>query len=58
MKDVKSLITLGSEPNAIRVLTSLISGVLKGSLLASPTDIRLNWKGLPKTNTLAYYENP
>jgi hypothetical protein len=31
---------------------------LKGMLLASPTNIRLGWKGLPGTNTLAYYENP
>ncbi len=27
-------------------------------LLASPTNIGLGWKGLPGTNTLAYYENP
>ncbi len=27
-------------------------------LLASPTNTRLGWKGFPKTNTLAYYENP
>jgi hypothetical protein len=26
-------------------------------LLASPTDIRLGWFGLPGANTLAYYEN-
>ncbi len=26
--------------------------------LASPTNIRLGWKGLPGTNTLAYYKNP
>jgi hypothetical protein len=25
--------------------------------LALPTNIRLGWKGLPGTNTLAYYEN-
>jgi hypothetical protein len=25
-------------------------------LLALPTNIRLGWKGLPGTNTLAYYE--
>jgi len=25
-------------------------------LLASPTNIRLGWKGLPRTNTLAYFE--
>jgi hypothetical protein len=30
---------------------------LKGRLLALPTNIRLGWKGLPGTNTLAYYEN-
>ncbi len=30
---------------------------LKGRLLASPTNIKLGWKGLPETNTLAYYEN-
>ncbi len=23
----------------------------------APTNIRLGWKGLPETNTLAYYEN-
>jgi hypothetical protein len=23
-----------------------------------PAKIRLGWKGLPGTNTLAYYENP
>jgi hypothetical protein len=27
-------------------------------LLASPTNITLDWKGLPGTNTLAYNENP
>jgi hypothetical protein len=26
--------------------------------LALPTNIRLGWKSLPGTNTLAYYENP
>jgi hypothetical protein len=30
---------------------------LYGRLLASPTNIRLGWKSLPGTNTLAYYEN-
>jgi hypothetical protein len=30
---------------------------LKGGLLASPTNICSCWKGLPGTNTLAYYEN-
>jgi hypothetical protein len=29
-----------------------------GRLLASPTNIRQGWKGLPGTITLAYYENP
>ncbi len=27
-----------------------------GKYLASPANIRLSWKGLPGTNTLAYYE--
>jgi hypothetical protein len=31
---------------------------LKGRLLASPTNTRLGWKGLPGTNTLAYYGHP
>ncbi len=30
---------------------------LLGRLLASPTNLRLGWKGLPRTNTLAYYES-
>jgi hypothetical protein len=29
-----------------------------GRPLALPTNIRPGWKGLPGTNTLAYYENP
>jgi hypothetical protein len=29
-----------------------------GPSLASPTNIRLGWKGLPGTNTPANYENP
>jgi hypothetical protein len=33
----------------------LLSGApLWGRLLASPTDVRLGWKGFPGTNTLAY----
>jgi hypothetical protein len=28
------------------------------TLGALPTNIRLGWKGLPGTSTLAYYENP
>ncbi len=31
---------------------------LQGTFLASPTNTRLGWKGLPGSNTLAYYENP
>jgi hypothetical protein len=26
-------------------------------VLASVTDIRIGWRGLPGTNTVAYYEN-
>ncbi len=29
--------------------------LLKGSLMALPTNVRLVWKGLSGTNTLAYY---
>jgi hypothetical protein len=29
---------------------------LQGRLLASLTNIRLGWKGMPGTNTLAYYK--
>ncbi len=29
----------------------------QGRLLAFPTDIRLGWKGLPATNTVAYQEH-
>jgi len=35
-----------------------LSVPLEGRLLASATNIRLGWRGLPGTNTLAYYENP
>ncbi len=31
---------------------------LYGRLLVSPTNIRLGWKSLPGTNTLASYKNP
>ncbi len=30
---------------------------LYGRLLALPTNTGLGWKGLPRANTLAYYEN-
>jgi hypothetical protein len=30
---------------------------ISGKLLALPTYIRLGWKSLPETSTLAYYEN-
>ncbi len=36
----------------------LSSSLLKGRLLALPCNIILCWKGLLRTNTLAYYENP
>ncbi len=35
-----------------------LKGVLLEKSLALPTNIRLGWRGLPGTNTLAYYENP
>ncbi len=30
---------------------------VKGKLLVLPTNIRLSWKGLPGTNTVAHYED-
>jgi hypothetical protein len=30
---------------------------VKGRLLALLTNIRIDWKGVPGTNTLAYYKN-
>jgi hypothetical protein len=33
-------------------------GASLGKAPALPANIRLGWKGLPGTNTLAYYENP
>jgi hypothetical protein len=38
-------------------VTNLSGAPLKGRLLASPTNIRLGWKGMPGTSTLTYYEN-
>jgi len=35
----------------------LLSAPLQGMLLALPTNIRLGWKGLPGTNTVAYYKH-
>jgi hypothetical protein len=43
------------EPTRVKHLSG---DPLKRRLLASPTNIRLAWKSLPRTNTLAYYENP
>jgi len=34
---------------------NLSGAPLKGRLLALPTNIRLGWRGLPQTNTPAYY---
>jgi len=33
-----------------------LAGVPLGFLLVLPTNIRLGWKGLPRTNTLTYHE--
>jgi hypothetical protein len=35
-----------------------LSGAPQGQALALPINIRLDWRGLPGTNTLAYCENP
>jgi hypothetical protein len=44
-----------TEPTQVKHLSN---APLQGSLLASPQNIRLDWKGLPGTNTIAFYENP
>jgi hypothetical protein len=36
---------------------NLSGAPLYGKFLALPTNTRLGWKGLPGTNTLAYYRN-
>jgi hypothetical protein len=38
-------------------LKHLLGALLQGRLLALPSNNRLGWKGLPVTNTLAFYEN-
>jgi hypothetical protein len=42
------------EPTYVKKLSG---AALWGRLLALPTNIRLGWKGLPGTNTLAYFKN-
>ncbi len=43
--------------NVIKLFTAVSYDFSGASLLlASHTNIRLGWKGLPRTNTLAYYE--
>jgi hypothetical protein len=37
-------------------MKDLSDAPLKSRLLALPTNIRIGWQYLPKTNTLAYYE--
>ncbi len=49
----KSFIALGPGASTIKLITAVI---YEGWGL--PTNIRLGWKSLPGTNTLAYYENP
>jgi hypothetical protein len=40
------------------LLKNLFSAPLLDWLLALPKNNELGWKGLPWTNTLAYYKNP
>ncbi len=35
-----------------------LEGASLGKALALPANIRLGWKDSPRTNILAYYENP
>jgi hypothetical protein len=44
-------------PEPTRV-NDLSDAPLYGRLLASLTNIGLGWESMPRTNTLAYYENP
>jgi hypothetical protein len=39
-----------------KAVAYLSGAPLEGTLLASPTYIRLGWEGLPGTKTLAYYK--
>ncbi len=38
--------------------SELLKGASLRQALALPANITLGWRGLPGTNTLAYYENP
>jgi hypothetical protein len=46
-----------SRKNKAISVENLSSPPLLGRLLALSEKIRLGWKGLTRTNTLAYYEN-
>jgi hypothetical protein len=50
------ILCLPSRPEPTRV-EHVIDAPLYGRLLALPTNIRLGWKGLTGTKTLAYYEH-
>ncbi len=47
-----------STPEAVRVRSGAYPRVEHLKACSLPANIRLGWKGLPGTNTLAYYENP
>jgi hypothetical protein len=42
-------------PNQVKHLSLLSGAPIKGKILASPTNITLGWKVLPRTSTLAYH---
>jgi len=44
------------KPTQVKPLAGVL-GVSRGRLLALPTNIRLGWKGLQETNSLAYLKN-
>jgi hypothetical protein len=44
------------KPTQAKPLAGVL-GVSRGRLLALPTNIRLGWKGLQETNSLAYSKN-
>ncbi len=48
---------VGKDGQELTILVEYMKGGLLKYALALCANIRLGWKGLPGTNTLAYYEN-
>jgi hypothetical protein len=54
LSSLASCLHVRPEPTEVKHLSG---APLWGRLLASTTNMRLGWKSLPRTNTLAYYKN-